>query len=153
MDKKRFEWPIRLYFADTDLMGIVYHANYLDYFERARTEWFRAAEINPMDLARDTHTGFVIRHAEIDWLKPLTLDHDAVATVCVRKIGNASAVLEQTIESNGHLSAKGVLTIVCVIRKPISPKRFRFYASCSAGTGRMIGQTNGQSKSKRTQAA
>ena len=122
MSIKRFEYPIRFYFADTDLMGIVYHANYLDYFERARTEWFRAAEINPMDLARDTHTGFVIRHAEIDWLKPLTLDHDAVATVCVRKIGNASAVLEQTVESNGHVAAKGILTMVCVDTQTNKPK-------------------------------
>ena len=122
MSTARFEYPIRLYFADTDLMGIVYHANYLDYFERVRTEWFRAAGINPMDLARDTNTGFVIRHAEIDWLKPLTLDHDAIATVCVRKMGNASAVLEQTIESNGHLSAKGILTLVCVDTRLNKPK-------------------------------
>lgn len=122
MMDKQFQWPIRLYFADTDLMGIVYHANYLDYFERARTEWFRAAGINPMDLARETHTGFVIRHAEIDWLKPLTLDHDAVATVCVRKIGNASTVLEQTVESNGHIAAKGILTMVCVDTQTNKPK-------------------------------
>lgn len=122
MSLKRFEYPIRFYFADTDLMGIVYHANYFDYFERARTEWFRASGINPMDLARDSHTGFVIRHAEIDWLKPLTLDHDAIATVAVRKIGNASAVFEQTLESNGHLSAKGILTIVCVDTRTNKPK-------------------------------
>jgi acyl-CoA thioesterase FadM len=64
----------------------------------------------------------VIRHAEIDWLKPLTLDHDAIATVCVRKMGNASAVLEQTIESNGHLSAKGILTLVCVDTRLNKPK-------------------------------
>ena len=122
MMDKQFQWPIRLYFAYTDLMGIVYHANYLDYFERARTEWFRAAGINPMDLARETHTGFVIRHAEIDWLKPLTLDHDAVATVCVRKIGNASTVLEQTVECNGHIAAKGILTMVCVDTQTNKPK-------------------------------
>ena len=122
MSSKRFEYPIRFYFVVTDLMGIVYHANYLDYFERVRTEWFRAAGINPMDLAREMHTGFVIRHAEIDWLKPLTLDYDAIATVAVRKIGNASAVFEQTIESNGHLSAKGVLTIVCVDTRTNKPK-------------------------------
>lgn len=122
MMDKQFQWPIRLYFADTDLMGIVYHANYLDYFERARTEWFRAAGINPMDLARETQTGFVIRHAEIDWLKPLTLDHDAVATVSVRKIGNASTVLEQTVECNGHIAAKGILTMVCVDTQTNKPK-------------------------------
>ncbi len=118
----RFEYPIRLYFADTDLMGIVYHANYFDYFERARTEWFRAAGINPMELARDTNTGFVIRHAVTDWLMPLTIDHDAVATVSVTKIGNASVVCTQTVESDGKIACSASLTLVCVDTRSNKPK-------------------------------
>ena len=122
MSTQRFEYPIRFYFADTDLMGIVYHANYLDFFERARTEWFRAAGVHPMTLARETHTGFVIRHADIDWLMPLTIDHDVVATVSVVKMGNASVVLDQTVESEGQVAAKGRLTMVCVDTKTNKPK-------------------------------
>ena len=122
MSTARFEYPIRLYFADTDLMGIVYHANYFDYFERARTEWFRAAGINPMDLARETHTGFVIRHANTDWLMPLTIDHDAVATVNVLKIGNASVVCRQTVECDGKIACTASLTLVCVDTRTNKPK-------------------------------
>lgn len=122
MTSPRFEFPIRLYFADTDLMGIVYHANYFDYFERARTEWFRAAGILPMDLARESHTGFVLRHATTDWLMPLTIDHEAVATVQVRKMGHASVICEQTVESDGKIACSATLTLVCVDTRTNKPK-------------------------------
>lgn len=123
MNQPRFEYPIRLYFADTDLMGIVYHANYFDYFERARTEWFRAAGINPLELARETHTGFVMRHADTDWLMPLSIDHDdVIATVQVLKIGNASVVCEQTVEYNGKVACRSSLTLVCVDTRTNKPK-------------------------------
>lgn len=119
---KRFEFAFHLYFSDTDLMGIVYHANYLDFFERARTEWFRSAGIRSMTLARESNTGFVIRHADVDWLMPLTIDHDVVATVSVIKIGNASVVLEQTVETEGKVAARGQLTMVCVDTQTNKPK-------------------------------
>lgn len=114
MTHPTYELPIKLYFEDTDALGIVYHANYLKYFERARTEWFRAAGLNHMELASQTGVGFVIRKCTMDWLSPLTLDDEIIATAQVTKMGNASVDLLQTIVKNGKVVCSATILMVCV---------------------------------------
>lgn len=114
MSKPIFQLPIKLYFEDTDALGIVYHANYLKYFERARTEWFRSAGIQHMALARETGVGFVIRKCDMEWFAPLTLDDVVVATAQVSEMGRSSVHLEQTILKNDEVVCRAHILMVCV---------------------------------------
>ncbi|WP_189493382.1 tol-pal system-associated acyl-CoA thioesterase [Formosimonas limnophila] len=128
MSNPVYQLPIKLYFEDTDAMGIVYHANYIKYFERARTEWLRAANLHHGALmAQDV--GFVIRQADIEWLSPLTLDDEIVVTAQVDTLGRSSIVLEQTILKNGELVSRAKILMVCVsisTKRPVSvPENIR----------------------------
>ena len=95
MSTARFEYPIRLYFADTDLMGIVYHANYFDYFERARTEWFRSLDIAQQNLREQTGGIFVVTSAQLEYLRPARLDDQLIVTAKLQSAGRASLTIEQ----------------------------------------------------------
>lgn len=108
-----YQLPIKLYFEDTDTMGIIYHANYIKYFERARTDWLRSAGFQPMKM-EEVGVGFVVRKMEIEWLAPLNLDDEIIATAQVSKMGNASVTLEQTITRGGEMVCRGEVLIVCV---------------------------------------
>jgi acyl-CoA thioester hydrolase len=69
-----FSWPVRVYYEDTDAGGVVYYANYLRFFERARTEWLRAIGFEQQLLRNEDGIVFAVRHVEIDYLKPAVLD-------------------------------------------------------------------------------
>jgi len=66
MNSKSFSWPVRVYYEDTDSGGVVYYANYLRYFERARTEWLRSLGLNQDKLAQEEGLIFVVRRALLD---------------------------------------------------------------------------------------
>jgi acyl-CoA thioester hydrolase len=81
-----FSWPVRVYYEDTDFGGVVYYANYLRYFERARTEWLRTLGIDQQRLAREEGLQFVVRRAEIDFLRGAKLDDELSITVeCIER--------------------------------------------------------------------
>jgi acyl-CoA thioester hydrolase len=84
-----------VYYEDTDFGGVVYYANYLRYFERARTEWLRALGIEHQALARDAGLQFVVRRAEIDFLRGARLDDELQITVEVAERKRASLMLKQ----------------------------------------------------------
>ena len=65
-----FEWPLRIYFEDTDAAGIVYYARYLHYMERARTEWLRTKGMDVQELAREKRIVFTVRSGGVDYLRP-----------------------------------------------------------------------------------
>ena len=69
-----FVWQVRVYWEDTDAGGVVYHSNYLSFFERARTEWLRARGVHQARLAEDEGVLFAIRHMAVDWHQPARLD-------------------------------------------------------------------------------
>jgi len=74
----RHEFPIRVYYEDTDLGGIVYYANYLKFIERARTEWVRALGIDQTRLKAEEGILFAVRRIEADYLKPARFDDELV---------------------------------------------------------------------------
>ncbi|MGH8722749.1 MAG: tol-pal system-associated acyl-CoA thioesterase [Burkholderiales bacterium] len=76
-----FSWPLRVYYEDTDFGGVVYYANYLRFFERARTEWLRGLGADHRRLAREDGLQFVVRRAEIDFLRGARLDDELSITV------------------------------------------------------------------------
>ena len=90
-----FYWPIRVYYEDTDAGGVVFYANYLKFFERARTEWLRAAGINQSSLANDPGIVFVVAHTAVDYRFPARLDNRLRISVRVEKFGRASVDLIQ----------------------------------------------------------
>ena len=91
-----FIWPIRVYYEDTDAGGVVYYANYLKYYERARTEWLNQLKINQVELL-DKNIVFVVTKAEIEYLKPAKLNNELVVKSRIIKVTAASVEFEQKI--------------------------------------------------------
>ena len=90
-----FTWPVRVYWEDTDAGGIVFYANYLKFFERARTEWLRSLGIEQRSL-RDTTGGmFVVSDARVRYLQPARLDDTLLVTACKSEVGRASMTIQQ----------------------------------------------------------
>ncbi len=90
-----FQWPIRIYWEDTDAGGIVFYANYLKFFERSRTEWLRSLGIEQQRL-KDTSGGmFVVAETNIRYHRPARLDDELIVTASLVEIGRASMIIKQ----------------------------------------------------------
>jgi acyl-CoA thioester hydrolase len=108
-------YTLRVYYEDTDAGGIVYHANYLRFAERARTEALRDAGIPHAELVRDFNRMFVVRRSDIDYLRPAILDEVLTVVTEPISIGGASVMLRQDVRSaDGQLCASLVLRLACV---------------------------------------
>lgn len=92
-----FSVRMRVYYEDTDAAGIVYHANFLKFMERARTEWLRSLGFEQDAIAREHGIGFVVRTAELDFARPARFNDELVSTVRVERCGRASVDLEQNV--------------------------------------------------------
>ena len=90
-----FEWPIRVYWEDTDAGGIVFYANYLKYFERARTEWLRALGIGQWALREQAGGMFVVADATLKYLRPARLDDELLVTAQLQTSGRTALVVQQ----------------------------------------------------------
>lgn len=118
-----FTWPIRVYYEDTDAGGVVFYANYLKFFERARTEWLRAAGIGQQALAEQDGVIFVVKSTTVDYHAPARLDDQLNLTVCIESLGRASVHFSQEAWKMGavpQLLATGKIKVGC-----IDAKRFR----------------------------
>jgi acyl-CoA thioester hydrolase len=94
---KIFSLPIRVYFQDTDAGGVVYHANYLNFMERARTEWLRTHGYSNAGLMKEFGMVFVVRSVKLDYLKPALLDDLLDVTAQIKDIGRSRMSLLQTV--------------------------------------------------------
>ena len=92
-----FEFPIRVYWEDTDAGGIVFYANYLKYFERGRTEWLRALGIGQQALRETTGGMFVVSETSLKYHRPARLDDALVVTAHLQESGRASLVIAQKV--------------------------------------------------------
>jgi len=100
-------YPLRVHIEDTDYAGVVYHPNYLNYMERARSEWIDALGLG-IDWQREHSVHFTIRSAKIDYLKPALVHQWLEVVSYLRKIRSASLIFEQ------HLRLRSVPdTIIC----------------------------------------
>ena len=90
-----FEFPVRIYWEDTDAGGIVFYANYLKFFERARTEWLRSLGIGQQALRERTGGIFVVSETAIKYHRPAQLDDQLVVTARLLEAGRASITLVQ----------------------------------------------------------
>jgi acyl-CoA thioester hydrolase len=98
-----FSWPTRVYWEDTDAGGVVYHAQYLAFLERARTEWMRAQGHGQDHLRNEHDLVFAVRAMQIDFRLPARLDDALQVSVALRECRRASLVLVQEIRRDGEL--------------------------------------------------
>ena len=90
-----FQWPVRVYWEDTDAGGIVFYANYLKFFERARTEWLRHLGIEQQKLRQSEGGFFVVSQTDVRYLKPARLDDRMQVTAWLIKAGRGSLMIGQ----------------------------------------------------------
>ena len=110
-----FHWPVRVYWEDTDAGGVVYHAGYLRFMERARSEWMRALGVDQMAFKQATGLAFMVRDMQIDFLKPALLDDELSVTVEVKAWRSASILFAQTItKADGSCLIRASVRVACV---------------------------------------
>jgi len=118
-----FHHPVRVYWEDTDAGGIVFYANYLKFFERARTEWLRALGHSQQEMVDATGCMFVVQDTHVRYLRPARLDDMLVVTVHVTERGKASLRIAQQAWCGERLLAEGQIRIGCVERATMKPTR------------------------------
>ncbi|MEW5885345.1 MAG: tol-pal system-associated acyl-CoA thioesterase [Pseudomonadota bacterium] len=90
-----FHWPVRVYWEDTDAGGIVFYANYLKFFERARTEWLRSLGLEQQRLREQTGGVFVVSETALRYQRPARLDDLLQVSARVTELGRATLTLHQ----------------------------------------------------------
>jgi acyl-CoA thioester hydrolase len=118
---KVFSLPVRVYFQDTDAGGVVYHANYLNFMERARTEWLRAHGYSNAGLMKELGVVFVVRSMKLDYLKPALLDDALDVTVQVKELGRSRISLLQTLRRGAEVLTEAEAHLVCVSLESFKP--------------------------------
>jgi len=117
-----FSWPTRVYWEDTDAGGVVYHAQYLAFLERARTEWMRAKG-HGQDVLRQEHDlVFAVRAMRIDFRLPARLDDALQVTVALRECRRASLVIAQTIVRGTELLIDAEVRIAALSAAQFKPR-------------------------------
>lgn len=116
--RENFSWAIRVYYEDTDTGGVVFYANYLKFFERARTEWLRASGISQQALIESHRVMFVVKSTTVDYHAPAKLDDELKLTVVVERLGRASVHFVQEAwritGTQAQLLATGRIKVGCV---------------------------------------
>ena len=111
--RERFRAQMRIYWEDTDAAGIVFYANYLKFFERARTEWLRSLGFEQEALRRDG-IAFVVSESALRYRRPARLDDMIEVSVAVLHLGQASLQIAQVARRAEDLLAEGTIRIGCV---------------------------------------
>ena len=106
--------PVRVYYEDTDAGGIVYHANYLKFAERARSEWVRALGLDQKRLREERGLIIVVLRMEVDFLRPALYDDLLEVTTTLRGLGGARIELDQAVLRGDEKLFAAVVTLVCV---------------------------------------
>jgi acyl-CoA thioester hydrolase len=109
-----FDFPVRVYYEDTDAGGIVYYANYLKFMERARTEALLGLGLSQTVLRDESGVLFAVRAVAIDYLAPARLEDQLVVTCRVERVGGARIEMTQDVLRGETLLATARVTLVCV---------------------------------------
>jgi acyl-CoA thioester hydrolase len=117
-----FDWTVRIYYEDTDAGGIVFYANYLKFFERARTEWLRAAGIGQQQLLDQEGAAFVVKNANIDYVAPARLDDEIRIATTIEKLGRATVQFLQQAWRGEQLLSSVSVKVGCVDAATMRPR-------------------------------
>lgn len=110
-----YSLPVRVYYQDTDAGGVVFHASYLNFLERARTEWLRHEfGLTHCELMEQFHVMFVLRALSLEYHKPAKLDDLLYVSAELRELGRSRVVVAQQVLREGQLLTDGVIDLVCV---------------------------------------
>ena len=120
--KKKFIWQIRVYYEDTDAGGVVFYANYLKFYERARTEMLRAMGYEQDKLIGLEKVIFVVRSVKIDYLKPAKFNEMLQVSAIVDSVGPASVTFSQDINCGERLLNQAHIKIACLDTETMRPK-------------------------------
>ncbi|MBV8502858.1 MAG: tol-pal system-associated acyl-CoA thioesterase [Paucibacter sp.] len=123
MPVKPFEHRVRVYWEDTDAGGIVFYANYLKFFERARTEWLRSIGFGQQAMREDTGLIFVVASTSVRYLQSARLDDELRVTVEPRETGRASMNIFQQAFRGETLLTEGEIRIGCVESQTLKSSR------------------------------
>ena len=118
-----FSWPVRVYWEDTDAGGIVFYANYLKFFERARIEWLRSLGVAQSELKASAGGMFVVGETSVRYVAPARLDDELLVTADVEAAGRASLIIAQQAWRGDTLLAEGTIRIGWVDDKTLRPGR------------------------------
>lgn len=116
-------WQVRVYWEDTDAGGVVYHSQYLNFFERARTEWLRARGIHQAQLAAEHGVVFAIRRMTVDWRRPARLDDLLEVSVHAVRAGRSRLEFRQEMvrHADGAPLASAEVTAACLDAQSFKP--------------------------------
>jgi len=117
------DWSVRVYYEDTDAGGVVYHASYLCYLERARTEWLRALGYSQARLKQEESLVFTVVGMTLDFLKPARLDDLLSVRSHVRLAGGASVEFEQEILRDADRILAATVRVACLDAASFRPRR------------------------------
>ena len=125
-----FHWPVRVYYEDTDSGGVVYHANYLKFMERARSEWLRAHGLEQDVLIEEHGVIFTVVSAQLDFLRPARFNQELTVAVRPVETRRVSVTVAQDIHEvteggeHGQLLCRGNIKIACVDAASLRPRPF-----------------------------
>ena len=117
------KFSYRIYYEDTDAGGVVYYANYLKFFERARTDFLRELGINQSQLLQEQSVCFVVRKCEIEYIFPAKLDDMILVDVEIVNVSATTITMNQKIHRDNKILSSLKVEIVCVDSKSFKPRR------------------------------
>jgi len=124
MNEHAFTLPIRVYFQDTDAGGVMYHASYVNFLERARTEWLRECYgYSNAGLMKEFGVVFVVRSLKLDYMKPALLDDLLTVGAQLKEVGRSRVTLQQSVMRGDEKLVDAEIHLVCVTVdgfKPVS---------------------------------
>jgi acyl-CoA thioester hydrolase len=116
-----FSMPVRVYYQDTDAGGVVYHASYVNFMERARTEWLRTFGYTGLGMMQEFGMLFVVRSLKVEYFKPALLDDMLEVSADIKDIGRSRMTIHQEVRREGALLAEGEVHLVCVTKDAFKP--------------------------------
>ena len=121
-ERSAFRFPLRVYWEDTDAGGVVFYANYLKFFERARTEWLRSFGHSQEVLRQDTGAIFVVTDTSVRYVRPARLDDCIDVTVALSRRTPVRMVFAQQAWRGAELLAEGTIAVACVHAGTFRPR-------------------------------
>jgi acyl-CoA thioester hydrolase len=122
---RQFVWPVRVYYEDTDVGGVVYYANYLKFMERARTEWLRSLGFEQDRLIAERGLLFAVTHAEVEYRRPARFNDMLAVSVSILSHRRASMTFAQQIRRDtmeGEVLCQGTVTAACLDAQSFTPR-------------------------------
>lgn len=119
---EKFDWPIRVYYEDTDSGGVVYHSQYLNFMERARTEWLRQLGFEQDELITEHQCIFAVHSMQLQFKRPARFNDALIVSSGVSDVSGASLSFEQRVLRDNELLCQAAVKVACLDSGRFWPK-------------------------------